>query len=151
MGHLHAYGLVLLRSAIWLVILAIIFIPVEHLFPLHKVRVFRKAFAVDLGYYFLNGLVLAVILGPPVAVIAMVAHSIIPGGSFQPSPRNRYGRAPSRRSSSASSAITGRTGLVIRSRSCGDFTRFTTALKRSTSSSAPAPIRSISCGPGSSC
>jgi sterol desaturase/sphingolipid hydroxylase (fatty acid hydroxylase superfamily) len=80
MGHLHAYGLVLLRSAIWLVILAIIFVPVEHLFPLHRVRVFRKEFAVDLGYYFLNGLVLAVVLGPPVAVIALAAHSLIPGG-----------------------------------------------------------------------
>jgi hypothetical protein len=42
MGHLHAYALILLRSAIWLVILAIIFIPAEHLFPLHRARVFRK-------------------------------------------------------------------------------------------------------------
>jgi sterol desaturase/sphingolipid hydroxylase (fatty acid hydroxylase superfamily) len=78
MGHLNAYALILLRSAIWLVILAIIFIPIEHLFPLHRAKVFRKQFAVDLGYYFLNGLVLAVVLGPPVAVIAMAAHRVIP-------------------------------------------------------------------------
>ena len=74
----HFLAITALRSAIWLVILAAIFVPLERLFPLHRQKVFRKQFWTDLGYYFLNGAVLAFVLGPPVAAIAFAAHSLTP-------------------------------------------------------------------------
>jgi sterol desaturase/sphingolipid hydroxylase (fatty acid hydroxylase superfamily) len=69
-----------LRMSLWLVILCAIFLPLERLFALHRQKVFRKEIAVDIGYYFLNGIVLALVLGAPMAVVAAVAHRVIPGG-----------------------------------------------------------------------
>jgi len=71
--HLLPFATDVLRLGIWLLLLMIVFVSLERLFAVHPQKVFRKSFPVDLGYYFLNGLVLAVILGPPVAVIAMAA------------------------------------------------------------------------------
>jgi sterol desaturase/sphingolipid hydroxylase (fatty acid hydroxylase superfamily) len=54
-------------------------VPLERLFALHSQPRFRKQFAVDLGYYFLNGLLPGLLLGGPMAVIALASHWIIPG------------------------------------------------------------------------
>jgi hypothetical protein len=44
------------RLSMWLAIFAAIFVPIERIFALHSQKIFRKEIAVDLGYYFLNGL-----------------------------------------------------------------------------------------------
>ena len=50
-------------SAVWLAIFAAIFVPIERIFALHSQKIFRKEIAVDLGYYFLNGLLPGLVLG----------------------------------------------------------------------------------------
>jgi sterol desaturase/sphingolipid hydroxylase (fatty acid hydroxylase superfamily) len=68
----------LLRITIWLAILSAIFVPLERLFALHPQKIFRKQVAVDLGYYFLNGLVPGLLLAGPMAVVALVTHRVFP-------------------------------------------------------------------------
>jgi sterol desaturase/sphingolipid hydroxylase (fatty acid hydroxylase superfamily) len=68
----------LIRLSIWLVILAVVFTPLERLFALHPKKIFRKAILTDLGYYFLTNLLLSILLSVPVAVLAWAAHRVIP-------------------------------------------------------------------------
>jgi sterol desaturase/sphingolipid hydroxylase (fatty acid hydroxylase superfamily) len=77
--HFPSIAVTLLRAAAWLVILSAIFVPLERLFALHPQKIFRKEVAVDLGYYFLNAVVVALVLGPPVAIIAFVMRHVVPG------------------------------------------------------------------------
>lgn len=64
--------------SVWLILLTVIFLPLERLFPLRRARLFRAGFAADLGYYFLNGIVPGLVLGLPLAAAARVSHHVIP-------------------------------------------------------------------------
>jgi hypothetical protein len=44
------------RLSMWLAVFAAIFVPIERVFALHSQKIFRKGIAVDLGYYFISGL-----------------------------------------------------------------------------------------------
>jgi sterol desaturase/sphingolipid hydroxylase (fatty acid hydroxylase superfamily) len=79
-AHFRGVLILLLRNGVWLVIISAIFVPLERLFALHPQKVFRKEVAVDIGYYFLNGLLVGLVLGGPLAIVAFVAHRVIPGG-----------------------------------------------------------------------
>ena len=68
------------RLAIALAIFAAIFVPVERLFALHPQKALRKGMAADLGFYFINGLLPALVLGPPIAVAVLAIHRVMPGG-----------------------------------------------------------------------
>jgi hypothetical protein len=68
------------RLSMWLAIFAAIFVPIERIFALHSQKIFRKEIAVDLGYYFLNGLLPGLVLGPPISVAVLAVHHFIPGG-----------------------------------------------------------------------
>ena len=46
----------IVRLSIWLLLLMVIFVPLERLFTITPQRIFRKAWLTDLGYFFLNGL-----------------------------------------------------------------------------------------------
>jgi sterol desaturase/sphingolipid hydroxylase (fatty acid hydroxylase superfamily) len=71
------------RLALWLAILAAIFVPLERLFALHpRARRPRAALAGDLGLYFLNSLAPAFLLGLPMAMLVAVAHRIVPGAYY---------------------------------------------------------------------
>ncbi len=76
---LLAFAANILRMAIWLAILSAIFVPLERLFALRKQKVFRRQIGVDAGYYFINGLVPALILGVPMALVVRLSHRVIPG------------------------------------------------------------------------
>ncbi len=67
-----------MKLAIWLVLLAAIFIPLERFWALHRQRVARKAIGVDLVYYFLNSMLPAVLLSVPFAVLAWGIHRVVP-------------------------------------------------------------------------
>lgn len=69
----------LIRLGLWLVIISAVFVPLERLFALHRQRIVRRQIAVDLGYYFLNGVALAFLLGAPMAIVAFISHQLIPG------------------------------------------------------------------------
>lgn len=70
----------LLRLALWLAILALCFVPLERRFGLHGSRLLRREFAVDLGHYFVNGVLPALVLAAPLSAIAMAAAQIMPPG-----------------------------------------------------------------------
>lgn len=76
----HPPGLLadLLRLAVWLAGLAAVFVPLERLFAARPREVFRPGWLTDLGYYFLNSLLPAALLGPPMAAVAWAAQRVIP-------------------------------------------------------------------------
>jgi sterol desaturase/sphingolipid hydroxylase (fatty acid hydroxylase superfamily) len=69
-----------LRLCVWLLLIMAVFVPLERLFAVHPHTVFRKAFAVDLGYFFLTGLLPRVLLVVPMALIAGGLHRVVPAG-----------------------------------------------------------------------
>jgi sterol desaturase/sphingolipid hydroxylase (fatty acid hydroxylase superfamily) len=77
--HLMPLAADLFRLSVWLVLLMLIFVPLERIFALHPQKVFRRAFLPDLGYYFLSGLVPKLALIPPLAIIAWGLHLLVPG------------------------------------------------------------------------
>ena len=77
--HVPKIALDIARMAAWLVILSAVFAPLERLFPLHRQKLFRRQAAVDIGYYFINGLVPGLILGAPMSIVAYLSHRLMPG------------------------------------------------------------------------
>ena len=76
--HLLAFLMSWVRLCAWLLLLALIFLPLERLFALHPQKFFRKALAQDLGYYFISGLVPGLLLAVPLSLVALGAHTIVP-------------------------------------------------------------------------
>jgi sterol desaturase/sphingolipid hydroxylase (fatty acid hydroxylase superfamily) len=68
----------IVRLGIWLVLLMLIFAPMERLFPVHRQPIFRRDFAADLGYYFINGLLPKLSLAPLLAAVGWLLHFITP-------------------------------------------------------------------------
>jgi len=68
----------LARLGVWLLLLALIFLPLERLFTLHPRKIFYKGFAGDIGFYFISGVVPGLLLAVPLSLTAMGAHAIVP-------------------------------------------------------------------------
>jgi sterol desaturase/sphingolipid hydroxylase (fatty acid hydroxylase superfamily) len=68
----------IVRLSLWLLLLMVIFVPLERLFALSPQKVFRKSFPTDLGYYFLNGLLTKAVLVFPMAAIAWALRHAVP-------------------------------------------------------------------------
>ena len=68
------------RLSLWLFLLAVIFLPLERLFALHPRKFFCKSLAADVGFYFISGLIPSLLLAPPLALVALGAHAIVPSG-----------------------------------------------------------------------
>jgi len=77
---LHKMAVDVGRLALWLVILAAIFVPLERLFAVHRQRILRRGILTDLAYYLLTRLLPAFLLSAPVALLAWVVHHAIPRG-----------------------------------------------------------------------
>ena len=78
--HAHTFLVDVFRLCLWLAILAIIFVPLERLFALHPRRIFRAGIGVDLGYFFLSGLLPALLMSVPLAIAAWSVRRFIPHG-----------------------------------------------------------------------
>ncbi|HME09695.1 MAG TPA: sterol desaturase family protein [Bryobacteraceae bacterium] len=76
------FAIDIVRLCVWLALLMAIFVPLERFFALHRQRIFRKAFATDLVYYFLSGLVPNLLLLAPMSVAAWALHSFAPSGMY---------------------------------------------------------------------
>jgi sterol desaturase/sphingolipid hydroxylase (fatty acid hydroxylase superfamily) len=76
--HLIALGLKVASLTVWLVLLSIVFLPLERVFALHRRRLRARALWADLAYYFLNGLAPLVLLAVPTAVLVAVAEKLTP-------------------------------------------------------------------------
>ena len=68
------------RISVSLMILVIIFVPLERLFALHPQKILRKGVGTDLCYFFLSSLLPALVLSAPLGLVAWAVHLIIPGG-----------------------------------------------------------------------
>jgi sterol desaturase/sphingolipid hydroxylase (fatty acid hydroxylase superfamily) len=68
----------LFRLTLWLALLSGILIPLERIFSLQRQTIFRRQFAVDLGYYFLNGIVPKLLLVFPAALLAWAIRHVMP-------------------------------------------------------------------------
>ena len=77
--HLLGLAATVARMAVWLLVLALIFVPLERLFALHRQRILRKQVGVDACYYFLNGILPGLVLGVPMTAVVLVSHRLIPG------------------------------------------------------------------------
>lgn len=78
--HLHFFLIDVFRLCLWLAILAALFVPLERLFALHPGKIARPGIGADLGYYFLNALLPALLMSLPLAVLAGGIHWFIPSG-----------------------------------------------------------------------
>ena len=58
------------------------FIPAERLFALHPQKMFRQQVGVDVGYYFVNGLLIGLVLCAPLGLVAWTAHRIVSAGFY---------------------------------------------------------------------
>ena len=70
----------LLRLSAWLTLLVVIFVPLEHLFAAHPREVLRKGILTDLGYFFVNSLATATLLGLPMGLLAWAVHAALLAG-----------------------------------------------------------------------
>jgi sterol desaturase/sphingolipid hydroxylase (fatty acid hydroxylase superfamily) len=76
----HAILIDVLRLCLWLAVLTIVFVPLERLFALHPQPVLRAEIGADVGYYFLNGLLPAMLISFPLGFVAWAVHRFIPHG-----------------------------------------------------------------------
>ena len=76
--HLLAFLISMARVCAWLLLLALIFLPLERLFALHPKEFFRNGVAQDLGYYFISSLVPGLLLAVPLSLVAVGAHALVP-------------------------------------------------------------------------
>ena len=67
-----------LRLCLWLLIIMMVFVPLERICALHPRKVFRKAFVPDLFLYFLNNLIPKFVLIIPMALVGWTVHRAIP-------------------------------------------------------------------------
>lgn len=76
--HLLSFAKELVGLSIWLVLLLMVFVPLERIFGNHTQKVFRRSFDTDLFYYFLNGVLPKVLLILSLTVLSAVIHRTIP-------------------------------------------------------------------------
>ena len=53
----HQFILSIARECAWLLLILVVFWPLERLFAVHRQRLFRKGLAQDIGYFFISGLI----------------------------------------------------------------------------------------------
>lgn len=76
--HLIALGMQTASLTLWLVLLTLVFLPLERFFALHAQRLRPRTLGTDLAYYFMNGLAPAIILAVPASVLAALARQVTP-------------------------------------------------------------------------
>ncbi len=76
---LQTFAVDIFRLCCWLVLLAVVFVPLERLFALRQARVRRAGWGADLAWYFVSSLIPGLVLGVPMAIVAWGVHSIVPG------------------------------------------------------------------------
>lgn len=77
---LPPFVLTLLRLAIWLILLMVIFVPIEQLFSVHPRSGVHNNLGRDVLYYFVSSMVPKTLLVLPMAVIAWLLHLFVPAG-----------------------------------------------------------------------
>ena len=76
--HIYTLALSLVRLWIWLVLLAVVFLPLERLFAVQPRKIFSKTLLSDLGFYVISGLLPNLLLAVPLSLAAYVAYHYVP-------------------------------------------------------------------------
>ena len=74
---LPSFAFDLIKLSLGLLLLSVVFLPLEKLFALHPQKAFRKGFVADLAYYFISSLVPRLLI-VPMSMIALVANHVYP-------------------------------------------------------------------------
>ncbi len=77
-AHLLGHLIDVARLCVRLAVLVAIFGLLEHVFAVRPAKLFRQGWRADLGWYFVNSLTSALLLGVPLAVMAWGVHAIVP-------------------------------------------------------------------------
>ncbi len=64
--------------ASWLILVTIVFMPLEQLFAAKQRKFFSKTLLSDIGYYFISGLIPSLLFTPLLLLIAYGAHAVVP-------------------------------------------------------------------------
>jgi sterol desaturase/sphingolipid hydroxylase (fatty acid hydroxylase superfamily) len=72
-----------LSLGVWLALLVAVFVPLERLFALNRQPTLRPQLLVDIGYYFLTGLIPTLVLALPIALLAAISREMLPAGYQQ--------------------------------------------------------------------
>lgn len=75
---LHQWALSIARQCAWLVLLLLIFLPLERLFAVRRRKFFQKGLAQDIGYFFISGLVPPLLLAVPLSLVTLAAYQTVP-------------------------------------------------------------------------
>ncbi|WP_425252304.1 sterol desaturase family protein [Janthinobacterium sp. NFX145] len=76
--HLPGIAIDVLRLGLWLVLLAVIFVPLERFFGERHTGRSRTELFSDLGFYFISSLLPAVLLAAPLALVAVAGQRWLP-------------------------------------------------------------------------
>ena len=76
--HIQQQLIQALRMSVILVLLTMFFVPLEHFFAVRKSPFDRAAWQANLGWYYLNGFLVTVLLAFPAFYIAKLIHFAIP-------------------------------------------------------------------------
>lgn len=76
--HLPGIAIDVLRLVLWLVLLAVIFVPLERFFGERHAGRSRTELFSDLGFYFISSLLPAALLAAPLALIAIAGQRLLP-------------------------------------------------------------------------
>jgi len=77
-GFLPGFALDIFRLCVWLTLLTAIFVPLERWAGLRQTGAVRREVRTNLGYYFLNSLLPALLLAAPLSLVAVAAQRILP-------------------------------------------------------------------------
>lgn len=78
MHHLTALATQIASLTVWLVLLTVVFVPLERLFALHPKPRRARAIATDLAYYFVNSLAPSLLLALPMSIVTALARMATP-------------------------------------------------------------------------
>lgn len=71
-------ALPVVRSAVSLVLMIAIFVPLEHFFAVRPAARFAPGWRTNIGWYFVNGLTALFLLGPPALALTWAVHALLP-------------------------------------------------------------------------
>jgi sterol desaturase/sphingolipid hydroxylase (fatty acid hydroxylase superfamily) len=83
---LRGIAVLVARLGVWLLILGVVFIPLERLFSLRPAKLLRAGLLVDVGYYILNGVLPGLVLSLPLAAVAWLGRYTFVAAAFDHAP-----------------------------------------------------------------
>lgn len=82
---MHAHDLIMsvARLGAWLVLLTIVFLPLEALFAVRRRNLLSKRLPGDLGFFLISGLIPSLLLTPVLGLLAVGVHAVVPDSYYE--------------------------------------------------------------------